>query len=94
MNNPPKLYGIIVGMICITVLIAIHAVEQAVGTPILSGLVLYLIGNGVAGKNGQPSGPALGKTGTAHVLVDSTTGEPLAVDGPPGSPTPGPAPGP
>lgn len=80
-TNPPKLYGIVAGMICVTVLIAIHAVDQAVGMPLLSGLVLYLIGNGVAAKNGQPSGPAIGKPGTVHAIVDKPTGEVIATEG-------------
>lgn len=80
MSNPPKLYGIIAGMACITVLIAIHAVTSEAGLPLLSGLVLYLVGNGVAARNNQPSGPALGKSNTVHALVDKPTREIIATD--------------
>ncbi|MGH9184374.1 MAG: hypothetical protein ACRD0U_00925 [Acidimicrobiales bacterium] len=59
-NNLPKLAGILVAMVIIGVLMAIGAVDQAAGVPLLTLLTGYLVGNGVAARKGESSEPAIG----------------------------------
>lgn len=58
-NNPPKLLGILVALVTIGVLIAIGAMSEAAGVPIITMIVGYLVGNGVAAKNHAPVEPVL-----------------------------------
>lgn len=59
-NNPPKLVGVLVGMVVIGVLMAVHTLTQEVGAPMLTLMIGYLVGNGVAAKRGDPVQPILG----------------------------------
>jgi len=52
-GNPPKALILLVALICITVLLAINAIDQSAGLPMISAIVFYGIGNGVAAKQGQ-----------------------------------------
>jgi hypothetical protein len=54
-GNPPKALILLVALLCITVLLGIGKIDQAVAMPMLSAIVFYGIGNGVAAKAGQQS---------------------------------------
>jgi len=49
-SNTPKFYLLVLALICITVLLAVDSVSQEAGLPIISAIVFYGIGNGVAAK--------------------------------------------
>ena len=53
--NPPKALILLVALICITGLLAIGKIDQAVAMPMLSAIVFYGIGNGIGAKSGQHS---------------------------------------
>ena len=54
-TNPPKALILMLALICITVLLAVNSVDQAAGLPIISAIVFYGIGNGVAAQGGKDS---------------------------------------
>ena len=60
LNNPPKAFILLVALICVTVLLALGRVSTEAGLPIISAVVFYGIGNGVAAKTGKPSEPIIG----------------------------------
>lgn len=60
-NNPPKLVGVLLGMIMLGVLMAMHVIVQDVGAPMFTLFIGYLVGNGVAAKHDEPVQPMLGK---------------------------------
>lgn len=57
--NPPKALILLVALICITVLLAVGRVTTEAGLPIISAIVFYGIGNGVAARSGKPSEPII-----------------------------------
>lgn len=59
-SNPPKAFILLVALICVTVLIGIGKVTTEAGLPIITAIVFYGIGNGVAAKNGKPASPIIG----------------------------------
>lgn len=60
-QNPPKALIVLVGMICITVLMGLHAIDQSAGTGLLGSIIGYAVGNGIAAKANQPVDPIIGK---------------------------------
>lgn len=60
-NNPPKAFLLLVGMLCVTVLMAIGAIDQAAGTAMIGSAMGYIIGNGVAARKGEPVEPVFKK---------------------------------
>ena len=54
-TNPPKALILLAALMCITVLLAVKSVSQEAGLPIISAIVFYGIGNGVAAKGGKDS---------------------------------------
>jgi len=60
LNNPPKAFILLVALLCITLLLAIGKVTTEAGLPIISAIVFYGIGNGVAARSGKPSEPIIG----------------------------------
>lgn len=52
-TNPPKALILLVALLCITILLATNSIDQNAGLPIISAIVFYGIGNGVAAKNGK-----------------------------------------
>ena len=50
--NPSKAAIALVGLICMTVLIAVGAIDQDAGVPILTMIIGYSIGNGVNALRG------------------------------------------
>lgn len=59
--NPSKALIALVGMVCLTVLIAVDAITSEAGLPVITAIVGYAIGNGIAAKTGQPVEPIIGK---------------------------------
>lgn len=57
--NPSKAFILLVGLIAVVLLIALDKITPDQGLPILSAVIFYGIGNGVAAKSGKPSGAIL-----------------------------------
>ena len=54
-TNPPKALILLVSLLCITILLIFGKVTQEAGLPMISAIVFYGIGNGVAAKGGKDS---------------------------------------
>ena len=54
-TNPPKALILLVALLCITVLLSIGKISQEAGLPMVSAIVFYGIGNGVAARGGKDS---------------------------------------
>jgi len=54
-GNPPKALILLVALLSLVLLMAIGKVTNEAGMPILTAIVFYGIGNGVAAKQGQQS---------------------------------------
>lgn len=54
-TNPPKALILLVALLCITILLATNSIDQNAGLPMISAIVFYGIGNGVAARNGKDS---------------------------------------
>lgn len=59
LNNPPKALILLVALLCVTFLLALGRVTTEAGLPIISAIVFYGIGNGVAARTGKPSEPVI-----------------------------------
>ena len=59
--NPSKAFIALVGLVCLTVLIAVDAITSDAGLPVITAIVGYAIGNGIAAKQGQPVQPIIGR---------------------------------
>jgi hypothetical protein len=59
--NPSKAAIALVGLICMTVLIAIGAIEQDQGLPIITMIVGYSVGNGMAALSNKQVEPIIKK---------------------------------
>ena len=59
--NPSKALIALVGLICITVLMVTDSISQDAGIGLLSAVIGYAIGNGIAAKTGQQVEPIIGK---------------------------------
>jgi hypothetical protein len=60
LNNPPKAFILLVALICVTFLMGLGRVTTEAGLPIISAIVFYGIGNGVAARSGKTSEPIIG----------------------------------
>lgn len=60
LNNPPKAFILLVALLCVTLLLALGRVTTEAGLPIISAIVFYGIGNGVAARAGKQSEPIIG----------------------------------
>jgi hypothetical protein len=61
LQNPSKALIALVALICITVLIAVRAIDADMGMPIITMIVGYAVGNGIAAKKGDPVEPIIGR---------------------------------
>ena len=59
--NPPKALIALVGLICLTLLMALKAIEEATGTGLIGSILGYAIGNGIAARSGQQVQPIIGQ---------------------------------
>lgn len=60
-TNPSKAMIALVGMICITILMAVSKLETAQGMPAITMIIGYAVGNGIAAKTGDPVQPIIGR---------------------------------
>ena len=60
LTNPPKALIALVGLICLTVLLAIDAIDNATGTGMIGTILGYAVGNGIAARSGKPVEPIIG----------------------------------
>jgi hypothetical protein len=60
-TNPSKALIALVGLICITILMVTDSISQDAGIGLVSAIIGYAIGNGIAAKQGQPVQPIIGK---------------------------------
>ena len=58
--NPSKAFIALVSLVCLTVLIAVDAITSDAGLPVITAIVGYAIGNGIAARQGQPVQPIIG----------------------------------
>jgi hypothetical protein len=54
-TNLPKAVLLGMALVCVTILLATKSVSQEAGLPIISAVVFYGLGNGVAGRTGKES---------------------------------------
>ena len=59
--NPPKALIALVGLVCLTLLMALNSIEEATGTGLIGSILGYAIGNGIAARQGQPVSPIIGR---------------------------------
>ena len=58
--NPSKALILLVGLICITVLMMAGKLDMDNGVPILTLVIGYAVGNGIAARSGTNAGPVIG----------------------------------
>ena len=54
-TNPPKALILMLALVCLTLLLSIGKIDQNAALPMMSAIVFYGIGNGVAAKGGKDS---------------------------------------
>ena len=59
--NPPKALIALVALICMTVLLIADAIETDQGLPIITMIVGYSVGNGMAALTNKPVDPIIKK---------------------------------
>jgi hypothetical protein len=59
-TNPPKAFIALIGLICLTVLMALGAIDNATGTGMIGTILGYAVGNGIAARQGVPVDPIIG----------------------------------
>lgn len=60
-TNPSKAMIALVGLICMTVLISVRAIDANAGMPVITMIIGYAVGNGIAAKQGQQVDPIIGR---------------------------------
>ena len=66
LQNPSKALIALVALICMTVLIAVGSIDSDQGLPIITMIVGYAVGNGIAAKKGEPVEPIIGAKRDSH----------------------------
>jgi hypothetical protein len=61
--NPSKALIALIGLVCMTVLIAVGSIDQDQGLPIITMIVGYSVGNGMAALTNKPVEPIIKKRG-------------------------------
>ena len=59
--NPPKAFIVLASLVCLTLLIVHGSIRSEEGLPVITAIVGYAIGNGIAAHQGQPVDPIIGK---------------------------------
>ena len=62
--NPSKALSALVGLVCMTVLIGVKAIDQDQGLPIITMIVGYSIGNGITAMRNQQMEPIIKRKDT------------------------------
>ena len=60
LQNPSKALIALVALICVTTLIAVGSIDSNQGLPIITMIVGYAVGNGIAARKGDPVDPIIG----------------------------------
>lgn len=60
-QNPSKAMIALVGLVCITILMATDSIPSDAGVGMLGMIIGYAVGNGIAAKQGVPVDPIIGK---------------------------------
>ena len=60
-TNPPKAFIALIGLICLTVLMALGAIDNATGTGMIGSIIGYALGNGIASRANVPVEPIIGR---------------------------------
>lgn len=61
LQNPSKALIALVALICLTVLMAVRAIDSSTGMPVITLIVGYAVGNGIAARKGDPVEPIIGR---------------------------------
>ena len=64
-TNPPKALIALVGLVCLTVLMATNSIPSEAGTGMIGSILGYAIGNGIAARTGTAVDPIIGKKSKA-----------------------------
>ena len=64
--NPSKALIALVALVCLTVLIAVKAIASDAGLPVITAIVGYAIGNGIAARQGHSVQPIIGPKSTGN----------------------------
>jgi len=59
--NPSKALIALVGLVCITVLLSIGKLQTSEGVPIITMIIGYSVGNGMAALSNKPVEPIIRK---------------------------------
>ena len=59
--NPSKALIALVALLCMTVLLAVGSIDTDQGLPIITMIVGYSVGNGMAALSGKPVDPIIKK---------------------------------
>lgn len=60
-QNPSKAMIALVALVCITVLLAVNAIDQSAGTGLIGMIAGYAVGNGIAARKGEDVTPIIGR---------------------------------
>lgn len=60
-NNAPKFIILLVGLLCLTALMIADKIDMASGTPLLTMVLGYSIGNGINSRTGDAASNIFGK---------------------------------
>jgi ABC-type lipoprotein release transport system permease subunit len=71
-NNAPKLIGILLAMVLLTAVFAVGRLTESGYLGLMGLIVGYLVGNGIAAKNGEPVEPAISESTRHHSQRDET----------------------
>ena len=63
--NPSKALIAFAALVCLTILMVAGSIESSEGLPVLTAIVGYSIGNGIAAAQGQPVTPIIGRKSKA-----------------------------
>lgn len=61
-SNPPKLIGILLAMILLTLVFAIDKLSESGYLGLMGLIVGYLVGNGIAARAGEPVQPVISES--------------------------------
>lgn len=61
LTNPPKALIALAALICLTVLLAVDAIDKATGTGMIGTILGYAVGNGIAARQNVPVNPIIGR---------------------------------
>lgn len=59
-QNPTKAFLALVGLICLTVLLALGSISESTGTGMIGTIIGYVVGNTVGARSKTPIDPIVG----------------------------------